>query len=221
MNMLMCFVKLLAKLDETITLPPGFSAEMRLHKNFNIEERMKNSINAHANRIKLIRLIILIACFNFYPDLSYSQPLTVSGKVSTNGNPLPGVTIILKGTAQGTTTDTDGQYSIAVNSPTAILVFSFIGYRSQELSLNNQTTLDVVMEEDVTNLTEVVVTALGVQKEVKSLGYAVQKVEGNTIQKAREPNIFNSLTGKVAGLEIRNQQICSRILESGSGVQHH
>ncbi len=136
---------------------------------------------------------------------AWSQELTVTGQVKENNNPLPGVSILEKGTSKGTTSDATGRFSLTVESPSAVLVFSFIGYKTQEVAVSNRTTFDVEMEEDVTALTEVVVTALGVQKDVKSLGYAVQKVEGKAVTKAREPNIMNSLTGKVAGLQIQNQ----------------
>jgi TonB-linked SusC/RagA family outer membrane protein len=135
----------------------------------------------------------------------FGQQMNVSGQVRENGNPLPGVSILEKGTSQGTTSDAQGNFSINVSSPSAVLVFSFIGYKTQEIQVSNRTSFDVDMVEDVTALTEVVVTALGVEKNVKSLGYAVQEVEGRSVTKAREPNIMNSLTGKVAGLQIKNQ----------------
>jgi TonB-linked SusC/RagA family outer membrane protein len=147
-----------------------------------------------------ILIIVVVASF---PILA--QEVTVSGQVRENGNPLPGVSILEKGTSRGTTSDSQGNFNIAVSSPSAVLVFSFIGYKTQEVSVANRTSFDVDMAEDVTALTEVVVTALGVEKEVKSLGYAVQQVEGASVTKAREPNIMNSLTGKVAGLQIENQ----------------
>ena len=136
---------------------------------------------------------------------AWSQELTVSGQVRETGNPLPGVSILEKGTSKGTTSDAQGNFNLTVGSPAAVLVFSFIGYKTQEVAVANRTSFDVDMEEDITALSEVVVTALGVQKEVKSLGYAVQKVDGASSTKAREPNIMNSLTGKVAGLQVNNQ----------------
>ncbi|HEX6227082.1 MAG TPA: SusC/RagA family TonB-linked outer membrane protein [Chryseolinea sp.] len=137
---------------------------------------------------------------------AWGQGVTVSGQVTEGGgNPLPGVSILEKGTSKGTTSDAQGNFSIAVESAEAVLVFSFIGYKTQEIEVANRSSFNVAMEDDVTALSEVVVTALGVQKEVKSLGYAVQKVDGASSTKAREPNIMNSLTGKVAGLQVNNQ----------------
>ncbi len=134
-----------------------------------------------------------------------AQGITVSGTVTDKGAPLPGVSILVKGTNIGTTSDGEGKYTIATPADGNILVFSFIGYKTQELSIGNRTELNVEMEEDVQALTEVVVTALGVQREAKALGYATQKLEGAAMTKAREPNIFNSMTGKIAGLQINNQ----------------
>lgn len=134
-----------------------------------------------------------------------AQQLTVSGVVRSGGAALPGVSIIEKGTSNGTTSDSDGRFSLSVGSADAILVFSFIGYSTQEVNVGNRTQLDVSMVEEVTALNEVVVTALGVEREVKSLGYAVQTVDGDVMTKAREPNVINSLTGRVAGLQIKNQ----------------
>lgn len=135
----------------------------------------------------------------------HAQNFTVSGTVRDANAALPGVSIIEKGTTQGTTSDAEGKFTITVGSPEAVLVFSFIGYRTIEVTVGSRSTIDVTMSEEVSTLEEVVVTALGVKREVKSLGYAVQSVEGQAVTKAREPNVINSLTGRVAGLEIRNQ----------------
>jgi len=134
-----------------------------------------------------------------------AQSTTVSGQVTDNGTPLPGVSILEKGTTNGTTSDAQGRFSMTLTSQNSVLVFSFIGYKTQEVAVGARTEIGVSMEEEVTALTEVVVTALGVEREVKSLGYAVQTVDGEVMTKAREPNVMNSLTGRVAGLEIRNQ----------------
>ncbi|MBI1770213.1 MAG: SusC/RagA family TonB-linked outer membrane protein [Bacteroidetes bacterium] len=150
-------------------------------------------------RMSVLALLVLVEF------AARSQQMAISGVVKESGNSLSGVSIYEKGTPNGTATDSDGKFNLVVSSPSSILVFSFIGYKTQELNVSNRSVLEVTMEEDATSLSEVVVTALGVQKETKSLGYAVQKVEGKAMTKAREPNIINSLTGRVAGLEIRNQ----------------
>lgn len=133
-----------------------------------------------------------------------AQKITVSGVVRDAQAPLPGVSILEKGTTQGTASDAEGKFTISVN-PDAVLVFSFIGLKTAEVPVNNRTTVEVTLEDDATALSEVVVTALGVPKDVKTLGYAVQSVKGESVTKAREPNIINSLTGKVAGLQVQNQ----------------
>lgn len=146
---------------------------------------------------------VLLMAFSL-PGLA--QGVTVEGVVSDEGgSALPGVSILERGTSNGTTTDAEGKFRLTVDGSDAVLVLSFIGYRTQEIAVANRTQINVSMEEEVTALTEVVVTALGVEREVKSLGYAVQTVKGEAMTKAREPNVMNSLTGRVAGLEIRNQ----------------
>ena len=136
---------------------------------------------------------------------SHAQGVTVSGVVRDQNDVLPGVSILEKGTSHGTTADSEGRFNMTVSSPEPVLVFSFIGYKTQEIPVGSRTQIEIIMEEEITALNEVVVTALGVEREVKSLGYAVQTVEGEVMTKAREPNVINSLTGRVAGLEIRNQ----------------
>ena len=166
---------------------------------------MEKTLQEDCFRMKFLKMQCVLAFFLLAVSTAWGQEFTVSGQVRENGNPLPGVSILEKGTTQGTTSDAQGKFNLTVTSPSAVLVFSFIGYKTLEVPVSSRSVLDADMEEDATALTEVVVTALGVQKEIKSLGYAVQKVEGKTATKAREPNIINSLTGKVAGLEIRNQ----------------
>jgi TonB-linked SusC/RagA family outer membrane protein len=131
------------------------------------------------------------------------DPVTVSGTVKDgSGAPIPGVSVLVKGTSNGTTTDTDGKFTITVNSENDILVISFIGYATQEVAVQNKTSIDVVLAEDVTELNEVVVTALGIEKERKSLGYSVTEVKGEQFTQAREINVANSLVGKVAGVNV-------------------
>jgi TonB-linked SusC/RagA family outer membrane protein len=153
---------------------------------------------------KVLSVAVLSLCVLLIGYSAKGQQATVSGTVSSADGPLPGVGILEKGTSQGTATDQNGEFKMNVG-PSAVLVFSFIGFQTQEIPVNGQTVINVRMVEDVTALQEIVVTALGVKKETKSLGYAVQSVQGEEMTKAREPNIMNSLTGKVAGLQIQNQ----------------
>lgn len=130
-----------------------------------------------------------------------AQEQTVSGTVidGENNMPLPGVTVIQKGTNNGAVTDFDGKYTIDVPGD-AILVFTMIGYGSQELAVEGKTTLDVVLSEDAEALDEVVVTSLGITREKKSLGYAVTELESEEVNTVKDYNVANSLVGKVPGL---------------------
>jgi TonB-linked SusC/RagA family outer membrane protein len=127
----------------------------------------------------------------------------VKGKVTDDkGEPLPGVNVLVKGTQQGTSTDVAGLFSIDTPGPNTILVFSYVGYQAQEVSVGNSTSLEVKMLVDSKSLNEVVVTALGIKKEVKAVGYSVTKVDGGLLTKTRETNVAASLAGKVAGVNV-------------------
>ncbi|WP_291871281.1 SusC/RagA family TonB-linked outer membrane protein [Maribacter sp.] len=133
-----------------------------------------------------------------------AQNKTVSGTVSDNsGTPLPGVNVIEKGTANGTSTDFDGNYTLNV-SDNAVLSFSYLGFSTQDVLVAGKSVLNISMEEDAEMLGEVVVTALGIKKSERKLGYAVTEVGGENLSKARETNVANSLVGKVAGLVVKS-----------------
>ena len=132
-----------------------------------------------------------------------AQELVVNGKVTEkNGAPTPGVSILLKGTNRGTTTDANGAYKLAIPNNKATLVFRYIGFATQEVITGNRTTLDVILLDETQQLNEIVVTALGIKKEIRTLGYSTQEVKGSDLVKAREPNTINSLVGKIAGLTV-------------------
>lgn len=129
----------------------------------------------------------------------------VTGTITDeNGEPLPGVNVVEKGTTNGTLTDATGKFKLSVKSDKAILSISFIGYASQEIVVGAQTSLTIKMNTDTKILNEVVVTALGVKREEKSLGYAVQKVSGPSLQTVKGVSVGTSLTGRVSGLWVRN-----------------
>ena len=150
--------------------------------------------------LQRICLPIFFICFWF---IGNAQERTVTGKITdgTNNSPLAGVNIRVKGSDKGTTSNSAGEYRIAIKE-NAILQFSFIGFAPKEESIGSKSTIDVVLQEDVTQLQEQVVTALGISKERRSLTNAIQTVQGVDLIKAREPNSINSLAGKVAGLTI-------------------
>ncbi len=129
--------------------------------------------------------------------------ITISGRVrDENGNDFPGVNIVVKGSSVGTSTDTNGQYSLEVPDESAVLVFSFIGYATQEVVVGSRTTVDLTMTPDIQALDEVVVTALGIERSSKSLGYATSKVDSKELVVNRTPNMMNALQGKIAGVNI-------------------
>lgn len=131
-----------------------------------------------------------------------AQDRTVSGTVSDgSGNPMPGVNVVIKGTSSGTTTDGSGKFAISAGTG-AQLVFSFIGYATQEVSVGNRTTIDITMAEDTQQLSEVVVTALGIERSTKTLAASVTTVSSDKFTQAREINLGNSLVGRVAGVNV-------------------
>lgn len=115
---------------------------------------------------------------------------------------LPGVNVAVKGTTQGVVTDVEGKYSVTVEGDSSVLVFSSIGYVTREVKVGTQTTLDVELETDIKKLDEVVVTALGIKKEMKSLAYHVQQIKADELVMVRDANLVNALAGKVAGVTI-------------------
>ena len=133
-----------------------------------------------------------------------AQQRNVSGKVTSaeDGSSLPGVNVVLKGTTSGTVTDANGEFVVSVPAEGGVLIFSFIGLSSQELEIGTRTVVGVAMAQDVTQLGEVVVTAVGIERDKRSLGYAVQSVQSKDIVNARESNIVNSLAGKIAGVQL-------------------
>jgi len=154
-----------------------------------------------------MRYLFFISLFVFAGfSTLLSQTRTITGTVTsaTEGEGvLPGVTVTVKGTTTGTITDLNGKFSLSVPQNAVTLVFSYIGMKKQEVPVTGQNEINVVMESDVLGLDEVVVTALGISREKKSLGYSVQEVKGDNISKTKESNFVNSLSGKVSGVQIK------------------
>jgi TonB-linked SusC/RagA family outer membrane protein len=139
--------------------------------------------------------------FSLITIVAYAQK-TVTGTVTEkSGLTIPGVNVTEKGTTNGTLTNSEGKFSLSVK-PGSVLTFSFVGYKKVEMTVGAESTINAVMEAGENSLNEVVVTALGIKREKKSLGYAVQEVKGQTLADTKEPNIVNSLSGKVAGLQV-------------------
>jgi len=137
-------------------------------------------------------------------QVTHLQDNVIRGKVTdASGQPLSGVSINLKGTNIGTTSDGQGSYLINVPGGNAILVFTNIGFIAQEIKVGGRNSIDVVLSvAGAKSLDEVVVTALGIKREVKSLTYSVQDIKGDKLDEAKDPNLINTLQGKVAGLTI-------------------
>ncbi|MCD9019321.1 SusC/RagA family TonB-linked outer membrane protein [Parachryseolinea silvisoli] len=156
--------------------------------------------------MKRILLVCLTAVFALASSAVWAQERTVTGRVTSaeDGSGLPGVNVVLKGTTNGTVTDANGSYTLKVPAEGGILMITFIGLTTQEIEIGSRSTVDVPMAADTKQLTEVVVTAFGIEKDKKSLGYAVQDVSGSALTTARESNIVNSLSGRVAGVQVTN-----------------
>lgn len=166
------------------------------------------------------KIILLLGVFLLGISFTFAQK-TITGKVTSkdDGSTLTGVTVAVKGTTTATFTDAAGTYKISVPATATTLSFSFVGMKTQDIEIGTQTTIDVVMESSSTNLEGVVVTALGISKDKKSLGYSVQDLKGVELVQAKELNIVNSLSGKVSGIQVTNSSgavgASSRILIRG------
>lgn len=148
-------------------------------------------------------VMAFLAIFHFATLLA--QENSVSGLItgSENGEPLSGVNVLIKGTNRGTITDFDGNYQINVQSGETI-VFSSLGFETQEIPYTGQSTLDVTLVADLESLDEVVVTSFGIEQEKKSLGYAVQEIDSEEITKTKQQNLVSTLQGQAAGVQVTN-----------------
>ena len=151
--------------------------------------------------VQPVGLGIALVCMSL---TTYAQTRSVNGRVTTvnDGAALPGVSVLVKGSTKGATTDADGRYRLEMPENGETLIFSFIGYATQEIPIGNRSTIDIALATDTKGLQEVVVTALGIKKEERTIGYATQKLESNNITVARETNVVNQLAGKIAGVTV-------------------
>ncbi|MEJ7912895.1 MAG: TonB-dependent receptor plug domain-containing protein, partial [Chitinophagaceae bacterium] len=139
-------------------------------------------------------------------SLNLCAQTIITGRVNdaNNNSPLAGVTITQKGGTASAVSDSTGQYSITLNSPGTVLSFSYVGYTALDLKTNNKTIINVSLDAVNNLLNEVVVTALGIQRDRKQLGYAVQTIRGRDLTEVRQTNMVNALAGRVAGVQITN-----------------
>lgn len=156
--------------------------------------------------MKRFLLLFLVNCS--FLLAANAQQRTITGTVTgaDDGQPVIACTVQLKGTTVGTITDVDGKYSISVPETGTTLVFSYVGMKLQEVAISGRTVVDVVMESDIMGLDEVVVTALGISREKKSLGYATQELKGDAVSTVKAANFMNSLSGKISGVQIQRNQ---------------
>lgn len=162
------------------------------------------------NSLKLLFLVCVLGLQSLYAQT------TVTGTITDalDGNPLPGVSVVVKGTSNGVASDFDGNYNIEMTDANAILVFSFVGYANKEVSVNGKSVINVTLDESAESLDEVVVTALGITREKKALGYAVSELKSDEINTVKTANVATSLIGKVAGVVVNE----SGGLGSGSRI---
>ncbi|MND44862.1 Vitamin B12 transporter BtuB [compost metagenome] len=148
--------------------------------------------------------LLLVAWLVMYAFVSMAQNRTITGTVTDkiDGQPIPGVTIQIKGTALGTQTNSDGKYSLSAPTDAKTIIFQYIGYVTREVTLGTGSVYNIALDQDTRQLGEVVVTALGVGREKKSLGYSATKVASEEINRASPVNIMGGLQGKVAGVDI-------------------
>ena len=151
-----------------------------------------------------MRQQLLIVALLLFAGVSYAQERPVSGTVTAvdDGTALPGVNVLVQGTTIGTITDVEGNYRLTVPGDDATLTFSFVGYEGQSTVVGNRNEINVQLESDVAQLEDVVVTALGITKEKRTLTYSTQDVESQGLEEARTLNITEGLSGKVAGIAI-------------------
>ncbi|MDQ2178606.1 SusC/RagA family TonB-linked outer membrane protein [Marinifilum sp. D714] len=151
---------------------------------------------------KMIGLFVCLMLMGLQIVNAQSKQVTGTVTSAEDGLGMPGVSVVIKGTTIGSSTDIDGKYTLEA-SPNDVLMFSFVGMVPQEITVGNKTVIDVVMEAESIGVDEVVVTALGIKREKKALGYAVQDVKAEDLKKTGTPDLAKALQGKVAGVDIK------------------
>jgi ferric enterobactin receptor len=148
------------------------------------------------------RFMLSVLMMLFLSVTVMAQNIRVTGKVTDKtGQPIAGAAVVVEGTTIGASTNADGIYNL--NAPgSATLLFSFLGLESQKVPVNNRNVINVTLSESSVVMQEFVVTALGIQKDKKALGYAIQDVKSDEILKNKQTNVINSLAGKVAGVNV-------------------
>src|SRR5690606_31552430 len=149
--------------------------------------------------MKKSSLYLILCCL--LPFCVWSQQGVIKGMITDqDGTPLPGASIVEKGTANGVVSDFDGQFTLEPTKNQVVLEISFVGFKTSQVTAMAGSSLNITLEEDASQLDEVVVTALNISREEKSLGYAVAQIQGEEITKSVSGNWLNSMSGKVPGL---------------------
>ena len=212
--------------------PQIFGADPKLSYTFRNEllsEVLNKVLSRHQVSYEVVQERIILKRQGFMPDINAparpeAPKRRLTGTVlDEKGAGLPGVSVVLKETQRGTTTSAEGTFSLELpdNSNTVVLVFSFVGYRRQEVAVGNQSDLSVSLVPEASTLNEVVVTAFGISKDKKAVAYSVAEVKGDEFIQARENNVANALTGKIAGVNATGLNTgpggSSRVVIRGNG----
>ncbi|MGB8359435.1 MAG: SusC/RagA family TonB-linked outer membrane protein [Bacteroidales bacterium] len=154
------------------------------------------------------RILLLFFVFSFVAVSMHAQQRTISGTVTgaDDGQPVIGCTVYLKGTTIGTVTDSNGKYSLNAPATSTTVVFSYVGMKPLEIDISGRNVIDAIMESQTLDISEVVVTALGISREKKSLGYATQELKGDAVATVKTANFMNSLSGKISGVQVQRNQ---------------
>jgi TonB-linked SusC/RagA family outer membrane protein len=180
---------------------------MLLLQSANIKIKIKQVKLKNYNLMSLLNLktkinLLFCLCLFIFPMVAYAQTI-VSGTITDeDGFPLVGASVVLKGTSKATIADVNGTFNLSDVQPGQVLVINYIGYESKEVPVTNEKVYNVVLNEVAYTIDDVVVTALGITRKSKALGYAIAEVKGEDVSAGREMNAITSLSGKVAGVDI-------------------
>ena len=150
------------------------------------------------------RIIPFIALLLLFAGAATAQDRTITGTITgaDDGQTLPGVTVLVKGTRTGTASDVNGKYKLIVSGKSAVLVFSFVGYSKLEVPVGDKLVVDAVLTPEAKRLDEFVVTALGVKREKREIGYSSEKINTDELTRANSGNVLGALSGRSAGVQI-------------------
>jgi len=185
-------------------LPGIWSCHELVH--LDVAFRMTQQYQSHSSFLRTVMMGgFLVGLLTVWASPAAAQQTTITGRVvdGENNEPLPGVNVSVPGTTTGTATNTQGEYSLRVRASVDTLRFSFVGYQTQRVPIRGRSTINVVLQPGAIQTEELVVTALGIEREQRTIGYSVQEVSGADIEETAGINVINSLQGKLAGVRIQ------------------